>query len=120
MQLHCRQNSNTTTPHTHTETTTYTQTHIPHTIYINNSFSEPQTSQHHPIDPFHPQKHFYPTSQNSDETFIIGNAPLFSISHNVLKQKEPNINNKLCCLLLDNGLLNINDYMFMFLSETVY
>eukprot|EP01084_Bolivina_argentea_P252474 423787_1 len=55
-----------------TNTSNYQFTQIPHSPSASYSFSEtnnsstdliePQTSQNHPINPFHPQKHFYPTS----------------------------------------------------------
>merc|ERR1711992_24294 len=41
------------------------------------------------VEPYNATLSIHQLLENSDETFVIDNEALFSISHNVLKQKEP-------------------------------
>ena len=41
------------------------------------------------VEPYHAVLAIHQLLENSDQTFVIDNEALFSISHNVLKQKEP-------------------------------
>merc|ERR1712218_312912 len=44
------------------------------------------------VEPYNATLSIHQLLENSDQTFVIDNEALFSISHNVLKQKEPKYN----------------------------
>merc|ERR1719162_2031301 len=47
------------------------------------------------VEPYNATLSIHQLLENSDETFVIDNEALFSISHNVLKQKEPKYKDQL-------------------------